>query len=391
MAFTNPIVAGTELKRTDVRSDNYVEGVSGWILKRNGGAEFGNLQVRQDLTVGNSISLQGKDLATLLNTRALGCVAWMRGFPTTSTTGEDAVMWTEVDVIAGRLYEVSLMNITPDIANPNQAEFAIRYLTGTSAWPTNATPQLAISLRLSQFQLGFIRAYYLASVNTRLRLRASIRSLDGATVRSWGPGDGAVLAVNDLGVGPALNGSASNVVPGKTLKEYTHSTSACARYAGNGSSLQNPGNNMSQGDFSDSFGDQRSWAIFDATALNDINDFVGVPFADVVVAEAYFEFWEWRTGQGAITLGYHNKTSLPVGNEQSGGVPAKIVEAYSSTGGKWIDLKSYGNATGSFMEALRTGYFKGFMTGSFSTAPLYCGRAFHIPAFRPALHLKYYK
>ena len=99
------------------------------------------------------------------------------GHPTTATTSEDQVFATEVDVIAGRLYEVSLMNITPDISNTKQTEFRIRYVTGTASWPNNSSRLLAISLRLSQFELGFIRAFYLASATQRVRFRASIGSL----------------------------------------------------------------------------------------------------------------------------------------------------------------------------------------------------------------------
>ena len=94
-----------------------------------------NATVRKTLTVGQAITLQGKDLAALLNARALGCIGWIRGHPTTATTSEDQVFATEVDVIAGRLYEVSLMNITPDVSNTKQTEFRIRYVTGTASWP----------------------------------------------------------------------------------------------------------------------------------------------------------------------------------------------------------------------------------------------------------------
>jgi len=156
-----------------------------------------NATVRKALTVGQAITLQGRDLATLLSGRSRGCIGWIRGYPTTATTSEDQVFATEVDVIAGRLYEVSLMNITPDISNTKQTEFRIRYVTGTASWPNSSSRLLAISLRLSQFELGFVRALYLASATQRVRFRASIASLDGNTVRSWCPGDGGVLAVMD--------------------------------------------------------------------------------------------------------------------------------------------------------------------------------------------------
>lgn len=40
MPFTDPIVAEDELVRDQIRSSDYVEGVSGWIIRRDGSAEF---------------------------------------------------------------------------------------------------------------------------------------------------------------------------------------------------------------------------------------------------------------------------------------------------------------------------------------------------------------
>jgi hypothetical protein len=41
-----PITAGTTLIRSDIRSQNYVAGVSGWIIEADGDAEFNNVFVR---------------------------------------------------------------------------------------------------------------------------------------------------------------------------------------------------------------------------------------------------------------------------------------------------------------------------------------------------------
>ena len=62
MAFTNPILAGEELNRTGIKSDNYAPGVSGWRIASNGAAEFDNIGVRGNLWV-PTITLGGQDLA----------------------------------------------------------------------------------------------------------------------------------------------------------------------------------------------------------------------------------------------------------------------------------------------------------------------------------------
>jgi len=51
MAFTNPILAGEELNRTGIRSENYVAGQSGWRIANDGAAEFED-RVRAALQLG---------------------------------------------------------------------------------------------------------------------------------------------------------------------------------------------------------------------------------------------------------------------------------------------------------------------------------------------------
>ncbi len=51
MTFSNPIVAGEELIRSAINSENYVAGTSGWRIARDGNAEFLDVTVRGDLLV----------------------------------------------------------------------------------------------------------------------------------------------------------------------------------------------------------------------------------------------------------------------------------------------------------------------------------------------------
>lgn len=46
MPFTNPIVAGEDLVRPSIRSPDYIPGVSGWTINRDGSAEFNNINIR---------------------------------------------------------------------------------------------------------------------------------------------------------------------------------------------------------------------------------------------------------------------------------------------------------------------------------------------------------
>jgi hypothetical protein len=135
-----------------------------------------------------------------------GVVGWTRGFPTYTTSTETRIMNTYADVLAGRIYECALMNVTPDVGNTKNTEFRIRYTTN-SVLPGNSSTLMALSLRLSTFELGAIRAYYLPSSNLRLWLGAFIASIDGTTsVRAWCPGDGGILSIADMGVAPVQTG-----------------------------------------------------------------------------------------------------------------------------------------------------------------------------------------
>lgn len=51
MPFTNPLVAGTTLIRTAIRSKGYVAGSAGWSVNSDGSAEFNNVTVRGKLYV----------------------------------------------------------------------------------------------------------------------------------------------------------------------------------------------------------------------------------------------------------------------------------------------------------------------------------------------------
>lgn len=46
MSFSNPILAGEELIRSAIRSEDYVANVSGWRIARNGDAEFNSIVAR---------------------------------------------------------------------------------------------------------------------------------------------------------------------------------------------------------------------------------------------------------------------------------------------------------------------------------------------------------
>lgn len=59
MAFENPVVGGEngELIRPSIQSPDYVAGVSGWTINRDGSAEFNDITIRGGAIVGGSITI----------------------------------------------------------------------------------------------------------------------------------------------------------------------------------------------------------------------------------------------------------------------------------------------------------------------------------------------
>lgn len=53
--FVNPLTAGTVLVRSDIRSQNYVPGTSGWIIEADGDAELNDVTIRGDLESDNYV------------------------------------------------------------------------------------------------------------------------------------------------------------------------------------------------------------------------------------------------------------------------------------------------------------------------------------------------
>lgn len=402
MAFTNPILAGEELTQPAIRSNNYDPGVAGWRIAADGAAEFDNLGVRGEFWA-PQIFLGGQDLDTRINRLPRGVIGWVGGYPTNATTTEAQIFATEVQVTAGRWYEISLINVTPDIGNTKATEFRLRRTTDGST-VTNSSPIMAISLRLSQFELGNIRTFFGANYTGTLKLRASIGSLDGANVRVWTPGDGGMLAVYDVGLTPPPTGTSGAGVPVRVLKEWTITAQYSKTFLGDGTH-RTDGNyqyTMIAGDWSNGKGNQRGWCSFSASDVTTyLDDLINVPASDIVTAEIEITpIGQWKNvnNTGYCSLGFHNTAGpLPAGNEPGGGIPN--VARYWMTGylQSWLSLKPGGIVPSNFLDSMRDGYLNGFMVGNTFAGNDYCGifagSYYPDPLYNtpPRLHVKYYK
>lgn len=395
MAFGNPILSGEELNRTGIKSENYIPGFSGWRIASDGAAEFDNVGIRGELWT-PTIILNGQDLATQLNKLPKGVLCWVRGQPATATTTEAAIMWGEFDMVPGRFYEIACVNMSPDLGNTKNIEYHLRIEVGTTVWPTNSSFMFSNSLRVSPFELAHIRHFFAPADTGRLRLRVSIASLDGATVRNWFPGEGNLLTVIDHGVAPqqlpaSYVGSTSP--GGKVLKEFTITANASKTYLGSGV-VRPPdpyATTLVAGDFANGKGNQRAWWTFNGTDLAKIADLIGVPLVDVEIAEVRLTAVEYQslTNSAWQSIGFHNQTSVAGSTEPSGGIPNVHNPLSSGFSPIWHNIKSPTN----FLDSMRDGYLKGFMVGN-----TYSGQGYALVSEGvgtgsnpPQLHMRYWK
>lgn len=105
MTFSNPVVGGEngELIRRSIQSPDYVAGVSGWTINRDGSAEFNNVTIRLDLTTGSIVV--GPDTGPQVVIRISGGTGLIQ-FPTNS--GDEA---TPASIQSDALTDESVLTI----------------------------------------------------------------------------------------------------------------------------------------------------------------------------------------------------------------------------------------------------------------------------------------
>jgi hypothetical protein len=405
MAFTNPILAGEELTQPAIRSNNYDPGVAGWRIAADGAAEFDNLGIRGNLWA-QSVTLNGRDLETRLSALPGGVVAWVSGYPTENTTTERQIMFTAGDVVAGRWYEIGMTSIMPDISGARATEFVLRIGRSSAAVVDNNSEVMAVTSRLNQFDLGDLRVMWKADYTGRLKLRASIHSLDNVSnVRCWAPGSGCVLYMYDMGIPTASTGVVGAGVPVRTLKEFTITAQYSKTYLGDGSHRTDTpySYTMISGDWANGKGMQRAWATFSTSDVATyLDDLVNVPASDIVEADLRLRAigqYKNTNNTGIVAIGFHSSHGpLPAGGEPGGGIPNVCRYNISGYNAQLFQLRNVDGVPSNFLDSMRDGYLNGFMVGNTFAGNNYCtilsGATYPPdPAFQtpPQLHVKYYK
>ena len=123
MPFRNSIVAGTDLVREAINSPEFVTGVSGWSINRDGSAEFNDISVRGSITItGNAQS----------SNYILGTSGWQLRSDGTAEFNGNVDMLSAI--VTGDIQSANYVANTTGwrLTDDGQAEFNGVFLSGTA-------------------------------------------------------------------------------------------------------------------------------------------------------------------------------------------------------------------------------------------------------------------
>lgn len=378
MPFSNPIVAGEELIRAAIRSENYSDGTdgnpgTGWKISRNGDADFNNVNVRGDtegdnasfnnVTANESFIYQGTELADLFNAQPRGVIAFGQCAAGDSTSSEVDIMELSVEMEGGRQYAVRSSLV--GISGSTNAGLVVRY-TNDGSQPTLSSPILAYITNSSNLRKVQIDTVTIPSSDITKRLLLTLICFTGTatTVHDFAEGDVSLWVVDE---GVAVQNTAivdplGTPAPTKEFRSFDIGFTAIRTYDTGGG--YNNDTLMYQGKVPGVASRRVGWNWFNVGSAGSasIADLSGVPAGDLVYLDAYLFYPHWYNSSGGIcVLGYHNVSSIPAigAVEPAGGIVDKRQETYTGRNqGRWFTL--FGTDIGN---AILAGTFKGFLTG----------------------------
>ncbi|MBK3644486.1 hypothetical protein JHN46_27945 [Streptomyces sp. MBT33] len=315
-------------------------------IDQEGKAGFQSIAIAEGLTVG------GDDIATILDQRPRGIIAY--GVPTstvTSTGTEIGFYELPATIEAGRMYRIKF-HATADFDNYNDGEARVNLRDGGTSTPSitstlrqhviltpshtgrywtaeleHIAPASSLGAGLHRFLLSFFNSGSTTGTTMELGLITTGRSC--------------YFIVEDIG--PEIPKTGGYNTGGGTadppVVQYTKTYSAIwsGSYAARGSYNSYYGNSCMQGYYSSTNGMQASLVGFSSALGTDLSG------ATIQKAEVYLYFDHWyNNAGGTAVIKAHSHTSRP--STFSSDAESKSV-SWAKNVGKWVDITSVFDST----------------------------------------------
>ena len=385
--FGNPVVGGTELVRNAIKSSNYLTGVSGWSINRDGTAEFtggatGAAGSFDTLSANDEFYYKGTKLSDLLSNKPDGVVAFapsipgFRSFASAATTHK---LMTQLSFTyrAGRRYAIL---VDPFSWNCNaaglQVAVSVFYKASSAGNCVTTDPN---------FQIDFDTSAYSGDSQTLCGKLVDVEwpgsfvdgnnynlafsfwtNTAGFTINL--PNGTPQFAVYDMGPTPVTN--YVDLYSGGGIQPTFHALQEAAfdsqSYMGNGVASWGSGGvgqNLYQGEdvTFPSNGNWRSYALFAAAGGAGTAQLAGVPLSSFTYCDVYLYFYHWYfNAGGSAVIGYTTDTSINHSVEVGGGAYNQFTDSnWPRNAGIWVSLLGMPNV----MAAINAGTFHGIILG----------------------------
>lgn len=397
MPFQSPILAGEELVRSAIRSENWTDGTggeprTGWRITRDGDADFNSVNIRgnaegesasfDSISANDSLLYRGEELATLLDLNARGLVAFAQYYTGSvpATTGERAFLQINVNMLVGRVYRIAT---TPFFISNSHGGGVIRYTVPATIGGVAPNPDISSTFYTysastttgATVSNTLDTLFYPPRDGTYKFLFTAISFNGTSNVLSSGGGTAPNPSIWVEDVGPfVLNTGISDPlaapIPSKQFRQFEVIGSPFRSYRGNGSAHSD--DFMYQGQSPTSANGRLvgwTWFPIGSVGTASLADMAGVPPSDI----SYFEIWlfypHWYYSTGGIIYGgYHTNGAVPTvsASEPAGGVPSVFTQGLTGRNqGIWLSMAggAGGPYTNSLSLSVNAGTFRGVIIG----------------------------
>jgi len=343
--FTNPVVGGVQLIRNAIQSVNYVPGVSGWAIFRDGTAEFATGTFRGPVVIidpatgtvlatinangqasfqtveAKDYTINGVSLSATLSAIGKGIVGQFRTSSTLPNPGTSSsfvnTCWTQFIYDTARTYRISATTAefknTASVADSNLMARAVFNQPGLSGGASNEIVHLTRLSATAGEQQGLGINFYMSGSSSRTiggsTMTLQLSSDDGV---QWTHQDASgtnifMWTVED--VGPLITSIGNTGTPSGSLTYVVTYTALASRsYDGSGNYIGAPDgdNNIYVSTFADRpYTNERFEVIFDGATMR--SDLSGATFT---YARLWLYCFKAEEANGSVRFGVTTDTAV---------------------------------------------------------------------------------